>query len=109
TSPRETLDSLLLARRLAEDIRALVAVGLHDRQRLEWVTGLRARAADPVVALERGDGAVGGAASRQLWPMRSRLPSGSLSSISRTSSLQPAVSGVTPNSCAILSRSSTQK
>ena len=57
-APGAALLALDDPRRLAEHVRALAGAALDDRQRLERVAGLDARAADAVVALERGERAV---------------------------------------------------
>src|SRR5919202_1894058 len=63
-APRPPLASLDRAGRLAEHVRALPLVRLHDRQRLERVPGFDAGAADAGVSLERPQRAVARAAAR---------------------------------------------
>ena len=53
------------AGRLSEHVGALAGVGLDDRERLDGESRLGTSAADPVVALERGDRAIVRPASRQ--------------------------------------------
>jgi len=61
-APGQALFSFDDARRLAEEIRALLNARRAHRQRLERVAGLGAGAAAGEVALERGERAVGGLA-----------------------------------------------
>ena len=73
-APRQPLPAFLDPGRLAEHVRALTPIGLDDRQRLERVTGLDARAADAVVTLERGDRAIAGAAARHARTTTNQAP-----------------------------------
>src|SRR5262249_20993388 len=73
-APRQPFHALDLPGRLAEHVRALSRVRLHDRQRLERVARLRARPADAVVALERSRRAIARVPARHAWTTTNQFP-----------------------------------
>src|SRR4029453_1113799 len=79
TAPREAFPAFLDPRRLAEHVRALAPVGLDDRERLERIAGLCARAADAIGALQRCDRPVAAAACRHARTTTNQLPANSAS------------------------------